>query len=300
MNWDLNDKLRQPGVEIPAATERAFKRLISQGFSLSHDSDYWSPSKCEESAELLSSPELKDFVPDTTAYPVKTEAAYHTLMGDYNLYHYDATLGNLPIRWTIGAAFHKGQTKTWVHKVFFRDEETKVNSYGLYATNIGPALFNNKPFDYKDQSMDRGVDHDDRYKDMTSILPQAIPFLKNFVRNLTNNFREVALTQIKLFDAELKSSRDAGGTRRVYRSSKTYKTWFGHHSWQHYVVDRVLAHPEFIEAHLTHKEWCKHLFQQCVGADLENEYQTWDQLVKAVGKPFVAPADTAADIEYML
>merc|ERR1712072_373181 len=155
-----------------------------------------SAAKCEESSRILSKHSLREFIPDTTQDPVKTEPAFHTLIGDYNLYHYDASLGDLPIRWTLGAAFHENQMKVWVHKVFFKDEEESVNSYGLYPTNIGPAFFNNKPFDYDSQAKGRGVLVHDYYHDMTSILPQGVPFLNAFVRNITNKLREDALRHI--------------------------------------------------------------------------------------------------------
>merc|ERR1712072_1256237 len=214
-----------------------------------------SAAKCEESSRILSKHSLREFIPDTTQDHVKTEPAIHTLIGDYNLYHYNASLGDLPIRWTLGAAFHGGQMKVWVHKVYFRDEEERANSYGLYPTNIGPAFFNNKPFDYVTQSKGRGVNVSQTYNDMTSILPQGIPFLNSFVRNITNDFRLEALRQINLFRAVLKDSTEAGGQRRMFRVNHT-RTYLGHHSWQHYVVEGVVADRDFTNLHQFHKDWC--------------------------------------------
>jgi hypothetical protein len=299
MNWDLMTKLNQHGVEIPQATKTAFLRLIDQGFRLSDDSDYWSEEKCELSRDLLNSPALSDFVPDSNSTPEKVEAAYHSLLGNYNLYHYNAELGNLPIRWTIGSALHNGQMKTWVHKIFFRDEENTVNSYGLYPTNIGPAFFNNKPFDYVDQSEGRGVVFDTKYNDMTSVLPTGIPFLNNFVRNFTNVFREEALRQINLFETALKESTTADGKRRIFRASGT-RRMMGYHSWQHFVVEKVVAHPGLTKGLQMHKEWCKYLFQQIVGLDREDEKTTYKTLKAAVKKAYTISGEEAADLEYML
>jgi len=298
MNWDLMTKLRF--ANISDETRRDFLALIDQGFRLSDDSDYWSPTQCKASSDLLRSPSLRDFIPDTTQDPVKTEPASHTLIGDYNLYHYNASLGDLPIRWTLGAAFHGGQMKVWVHKVYFRDEEDRVNSYGLYPTNIGPGLFNNKPFDYVDQSMGRGVNVSPKYNDMTSILPQGIPFLNTFVRNITNDFREEALRQITLFETVLKQSTATQGQRRMFRVN-TRKTWMGHHSWQHYVVEKVMANPRFTEVHQFHKDWCKYLFQQIVGLSMGDQKKTWSKLKAAFEKAYtISVHDTVQELEYAL
>jgi hypothetical protein len=190
--------------------------------------------------------------------------------------------------------------KVWVHKVYFRDEEERVNNYGLYPTNIGPAFFNNKPFDYVDQSMGRGVNVSQKYNDMTSILPQGIPFLNTFVRNITNDFREDALRQIALFETELKQSTATQGQRRTFRVN-TRKTWMGHHSWQHYVVEKVMANPRFTEVHQFHKDWCKYLFQQIVGLSMGDQKKTWSKLKAAFEKAYtISVDDTVQELEYAL
>jgi len=190
--------------------------------------------------------------------------------------------------------------KTWVHKVYFRDEEERVNSYGLYPTNIGPAFFNNKPFDYVTQSKGRGVNVSQTYNDMTSILPQGIPFLNSFVRNITNNFRLEALRQINLFRSVLKDSTEAGGERRMFRVNHT-RTWIGHHSWQHYVVDQVAADRDFTNVHQFHKDWCKHLFQQIVGSDMADAKKNWSDLKAAFEQYYtISPEETVQALEYAL
>jgi len=298
MNWDLMTKLQVAGVS--GATRQAFLRLISAGFGLSHDEDYWSEAKCDESARLLKDPALEEFVPDTSSTPIKTEIAFHTLIGQFNLHHYESTLGNLPVRWTIGSSLHQKQMKVWVHKVFFTDEEKVVNSYGLYPTNIGPAFFNNKPFDYTSQSMERGVTVNDTYNDMTSVLPQGIPFLNSFVRNVTNQFRELALAKINAFTPELKASVDASGSRYYFRGPYTFRSWWGSHSWQHYVTSDILA-ADFSTNFLYDKAWLRYLFRQIVGSDSQNKSCKYDALKKKFSAFYTIEAqDTVHDLEYAL
>merc|ERR1712144_56836 len=110
-------KLNQ--ANVPENTKREFLSLIRSGFQLGHDNDYWTAGKCEESSNLLKKRELEDFIPDTSEAPVYQEKAFHTLIGEYNLYHYDGRLGDLEVRWAIGTALHQKQMKVWVHKVYF-------------------------------------------------------------------------------------------------------------------------------------------------------------------------------------
>merc|ERR1711939_819864 len=301
MNYDLMEKIGQPGVNVPNETWRDFMALIEAGFRLS--GDYWSPAKSEESANLLNKPSLREFIPDTTQEPVKVESAYHTLMGEHNVYHYNASLGNLPIRWALGATYHGGQMKVWVHKVYFRDEEGQVNSYGLYPTNIGPAFFNNKPFDYDIQAKGRGVKVHKHYHDMTSILPQGVPFLNAFVRNITNKFREDALRHINSQNAVRQYGTTCFGTTqwRVGYRAVWFRTWFGFHSWQHTVVEAVVAESEFENTYKLNKNWLKYLFQQIAGADMADTKKKWSDLKTAFEREYtVSLAETVKELKYKL
>lgn len=175
-----------------------------------------------------------------------------------------------------------------------------MNSYGLYPTNIGPALFNNKPFDYTEQSMGRGVSVSDTYNDMSSVLPQGIPFLSSLVRNVTNNFREEALGQINAFDRELQQSTEADGKRYLFRGPYRFRSYWGSHSWQHYVTDKVLA-LDFASAHLFDKAWLKYLYQKVLGADSQNKTATWATLKQSHERYYtISPSETVQDLEYQL
>jgi hypothetical protein len=133
------------------------------------------------------------FFPDIKALPEPTYSATHMIFGGYNAYILEGILGTRKVNWVLAATESDkitNKVRVWVEKVYFADEEEKVNSFGLYPTNIGPTLMLNKPIEYIEQANNRGTiklqDHyrneknEVQYVTMQSTLLDIAPFLRDF------------------------------------------------------------------------------------------------------------------------
>lgn len=90
---------------------------------------------------------LPGFIPDFSVEPKYVKNQKHPILGEYKVEAFDATLGGIPILWTL--AYDKAG-RTWIDGIKYT--EMSPSSYGTGDTIIDSGILTSKPIDYIKQT----------------------------------------------------------------------------------------------------------------------------------------------------
>lgn len=129
---------------------------------------------------------LPGFIPNFKQPPLSIEKRDHTLLGQVNIEHYAAHLGQEPIVWSI-ASDQKG--RVWIDNI--RLVNNKISSYGTPSRVFDAGVLTSKPLEYAKQSSglsdSERISFNQKYYDITPVLDNLLPV--RAYRNARDIFR---------------------------------------------------------------------------------------------------------------
>lgn len=122
----------------------------------------------------FSTPAMRQFIPDFSQPPFKTDHFKHTLLGNVNTASYTARLHGRPIQWVMA---YDRQGRVWIDRISFLD--TTVNSYGVAPEVINSGALTNKPIEYR--TITDGLRVGDEYRNFNADYVDITPLLDNLL-----------------------------------------------------------------------------------------------------------------------